>query len=83
MPLKVEPYGYNLMLRIRRLIKELQCRWSSEYECKDQYFRDVIAKTIIFKEVEKIVTHQPWYTCGYRPNIVYYTIAKLARDIRM
>ena len=47
----------------------------------EMYYRELVAKAIIFKSVEKIVSEQPWYQGGYRANVVAYTIAKLAHDI--
>ena len=47
----------------------------------EAYYREAIAKAIIFKTVEKIVTEQPWYQGGYRANVVAYAIAKLAHDL--
>ena len=47
----------------------------------EMYFREVIAKAIIFRSVERIVTEQPWYEGGYRANVVAYTISKLAYDL--
>jgi len=50
----------------------------------EMYFRHAIAKAIVFRETEKIVSSQPWYeTGGYRANIVAYTIAKLSRDLQI
>lgn len=45
------------------------------------HFKHSIAKAIIFKEVEKLVSAQEWYESGYRANIVAYTISKLAFDV--
>ena len=47
----------------------------------EAYYREMIAKAIIFKAVERIVTAQPWYQGGYRANVVAYTIAKLAHHL--
>ena len=47
----------------------------------EAYFREVIAKAIVFKAVERLVTQQSWYQGGYRANVVAYTIAKLAHDL--
>ena len=47
----------------------------------DVYYRESIAKAIVFKEVEKLVTKQPWYEGGYRANVVAYAIAKLGREV--
>ena len=48
----------------------------------EAYYRESIAKAIVFKSVERMVTEQPWYQGGYRANVVAYTIAKLAHDLR-
>lgn len=47
----------------------------------EQYFQQVIARAIIFKETERLVSKQSWYDGGYRANIVAYTIAKMACDV--
>ena len=48
----------------------------------DTFFRVSIAKAIIFRETERIVSDQPWYTGGgSRAPIVAYAIAKLAHDV--
>lgn len=39
------------------------------------YYRRVIARAIVFRHVEKLVSSQPWYSGGYRANIVAYSIA--------
>lgn len=46
------------------------------------YFRDVVARTILFKRVEQLVSSASWYQTGLpRAQIVTYTIAKLANVI--
>ena len=47
----------------------------------EMYYRKTVAKVIVFKSVEQLVTEQPWYQGGYRANVVAYTIAKLAHDV--
>ncbi len=54
----------------------------SEASFNEAYFRRAIAKAIIFRETEKLVSEQSWYEGGYRANIVAYAIAKLASDVR-
>ncbi|MDM8214491.1 AIPR family protein [Enterococcus hirae] len=48
------------------------------------YFKNAIAKAIIFKETEKLVSSLDWYkeVKAYRANIVSYTIAVLAEYAR-
>lgn len=47
----------------------------------EAYYRQAIARAIIFREVERLVTEQSWYEGGYRANVVAYAISKLALDV--
>ncbi len=47
----------------------------------EAWYRETVAKAIIFKTTERIVSDQPWYQGGYRANIVAYAIAKMAHDV--
>ncbi len=47
----------------------------------EAWYREAVAKAIVFKTAERLVTKQPWYQGGYRANIVAYTIAKAAHDV--
>lgn len=54
--------------------------WTKQPDAfNESYYRHAIAKAIVFREVERIVTEQPWYQ-GYRANIVAYAISKIAHD---
>jgi len=41
------------------------------------YFKQAIARAILFRATEKLVSNQTWYNGGYRANIVAYTLAML------
>lgn len=41
------------------------------------YFKRAVARGLIFRAAERIVSVQPWYNGGYRANIVAYTLAIL------
>ena len=41
------------------------------------YFRRSIARALLFRKTEKLISAQPWYNGGYRANIVAYTLALL------
>jgi hypothetical protein len=57
-------------------------RWDGDSDQFNEYwYRCVIARAIIFRRMEKIVSSQPWYDGGYRANIVAYSISKLAEMI--
>ena len=44
------------------------------------YYKQAIARAILFRKTEKIVSVQPWYSRGYyRANIVAYTLALLSK----
>ena len=47
----------------------------------EAWYRVAVAKAIVFKSTERIVSNQPWYQGGYRANIVAYAIAKLSHDV--
>jgi hypothetical protein len=63
--------------------QEIGTLWEKdEDQFNEQYFQQLVAKAIIFKETERLVSRQPWYEGGYRANIVAYTIAKMAHEVQ-
>lgn len=46
------------------------------------YFKRVIARGILFRATERLVSAQSWYNGGYRANIVSYTLAMLGEIAR-
>lgn len=47
----------------------------------EQYFKDAIVKTLIYRELRKEVLKQPWYS-GFPANIVAYTVAWFAHSLK-
>lgn len=47
----------------------------------ETYFKESIAKVILFRKVERLVTQASWYDGGFRAQTVTYTIAYLAAII--
>ena len=45
------------------------------------WYREAVAKAIVFRATERLVSSQPWYQGGFRANIVAYAIAKFAHDV--
>jgi hypothetical protein len=43
----------------------------------EKYFQESVALIMVFRYSELMVSNQPWYSQGYRANIVTYTIALL------
>jgi hypothetical protein len=45
------------------------------------FFKRLVAKAIVFKSTEQLITDQSWYDGGYRANIVTYGLARLSLAI--
>ncbi|WP_449371770.1 AIPR family protein [Arthrobacter psychrolactophilus] len=54
---------------------------TSNEEINEQYFRDLVAKAIMYEEIRRSVAKADWYDKGYLANIVTYTMSKLAFEI--
>lgn len=53
--------------------------WEKSHDgFNELYYRRAIARVLLFKATEKLVSVQSWYNGGYRANIVAYTIAVLS-----
>jgi hypothetical protein len=52
----------------------------NEKQINELFFKDCIAKAILFKELDKKIMKQAWYG-GYKANIVTYTLAKFRHSI--
>lgn len=48
----------------------------------DDWFKMAVARVILFRATEAIVSNAPWYEGGYRAQIVAYTCARLAQLAR-
>ena len=52
--------------------------WLKEpMDFNDEYFKNAVARLIIFRTLEKIIPAQPWYDGGFRAQLVTYTMARL------
>ena len=64
------------------LVKRIAERWDNDNkEFNELWFKQTVAKAIIFKEVDAHVYRSNWYQ-GYKANIVTYTLAKLSNMVR-
>ena len=50
----------------------------NNYAITEDYFKDVICRIILFRNVEKMISNAPWYDGGYRAQTVTYSIAYLS-----
>lgn len=44
----------------------------------ENYFKDVVSRVVLFREVERIISNSDWYNGGFRAQTVTYSIAYLA-----
>ena len=48
----------------------------------ENYFKEAVARVILFRNVEKLVSNASWYDGGYRAQTVAYTVSYLAYIIK-
>lgn len=80
---RCKPYVVSLgaQKNFADLAKAVGEEWGrSDIAFDEVWFRRLAAKAIIFRNIERLVPHQPWYTGGYRANIVTYAFAKVVYD---
>jgi hypothetical protein len=53
----------------------------SESDFNELYFKNVVARAIMFNTIRADIANADWYEKGYLANIVTYTMAKIAREI--
>lgn len=53
----------------------------NEKQYNELYFKELMAKAIIFRFLDKTLMKQPWYG-GYKANIVTYSVAKFSELIQ-
>jgi hypothetical protein len=49
-----------------------------ELAISEKYFKHAVARVILFREVEKLISNATWYDGGYRAQTVTYSIAYLS-----
>lgn len=64
--------------------KRIGKEWAQSSDSFNEfYFQRAIARAILFRAAEKLVSAQPWYNGGYRANIVAYTLPLLGEIARL
>lgn len=68
--------------RTKGLVDQVTKLWGKNgKKINEVWFKQTIAKAILFKEVDRLVFRMPWYG-GYKANIVTYTLAKFSSLVR-
>ncbi len=63
--------------RYAEVVREEHDRRPEDFN--ERWFQHLVAKAIIFKATERLVSGAEWYSGGYRANIVTYGVARLVR----
>jgi len=53
-------------------------QWVDETQFHEEYWQEVVAHLIVFRQTEKLVGGQAWYSGGYRANVVAYAVSGLS-----
>lgn len=62
---------------------EVANKWEiANSQFNEFYFKNLVSKAILFNDVRSRIARSDWYQSGYLANIVTYTLAKLAHEIR-
>ncbi|MEC8568030.1 MAG: AIPR family protein, partial [Pseudomonadota bacterium] len=62
--------------------KNIGKTWGSNGDSFDElWFKRLIARIILFRAMEKLVSNADWYQGGYRANIVTFGLAKVVYDL--
>jgi hypothetical protein len=66
-----------------KFAQEATSLWESRPDdVNEHYYRDLVAKAVLFSAVRKRISAQPWYeTGGYLANLTTYTVAKLSQTV--
>lgn len=72
--------NYGAQKNFAQYARRIGQEWAKSSDAFNEfYFKRVVARAIIFKRLEKLVSAQPWYNGGYRANIVAYTLAMISK----
>ena len=62
-----------------RYAARIGAEWEQSSDAFNEfYFKRAVARGLIFRSTERIVSARPWYNGGYRANIVAYTLAVIS-----
>ncbi len=78
------PYNVSAGAQIvtAEFAKQIAELWGANPDSfNEEYFRNAVARMLIYRSTEKLVSSQQWYVVGYRAIIVTYAIAKLSYEL--
>ncbi len=81
----MKPYdvSWGAEVNLTRFQVELEKQWEKDKNVfNEMFYKDLIAKAILFKTIEKEISNQDWYiqNKAYRAQLVPYTFSKLVYE---
>lgn len=81
----MKPYdvSWGAEVNLTRFQVELEKQWGKDKNVfNEMFYKDLIAKAILFKTIEKEISNQDWYiqNKAYRAQLVPYTFSKLVYE---
>lgn len=76
-------WGAEVNMTKFQLIMEKE--WDkSNLKFNETYYKELISKAILYKEIERIISNEEWYqnNKGYRAQLVPYTFSKFAYEVK-
>lgn len=84
---EMRPYdvSWGAEVNMNRFQLIMEKDWDkSNTKYNEMYYKELIAKAILYKKIEKIISNEEWYinNKGYRAQLVPYTFAKFIYEIK-
>jgi len=78
----MKPYyvSWGSEVNATRFQEDMEKLWEKDNSCYNEvFYKDLIAKAILYKTIDKIISQLEWYkeNKAYKPQLVTYTFAKL------
>ena len=83
---EMKPYdvSWGAEVNMTRFQVNMEKEWDkSNLKYNEEFFKELIAKAILYKEIERIISNEEWYqnNKGYRAQLVPYTFSKFVYEI--
>ena len=83
---EMRPYdvSWGAEVNMTRFQVIMEKEWDkSNLKYNEEFYKELIAKAILFKEIERIISNEEWYqnNKGYRAQLVPYTFSKFVYEI--
>jgi hypothetical protein len=83
----MKPYdvSWGAEVNLTRFQVELEKQWDKDKTIFNEiFYKDLIAKAILFKTIERVISNQEWYIANkaYRAQLVTYTFSKLVYEVQ-